>query len=174
MRRGAAVLGSVVFFFVAPFTVAGIVPWSIVGWHLPSPDQSVLVVQAIGGVLAAAGTLMVLDSFIRFAFKGLGTPAPVFPTRHLVVDGLYRYVRNPMYVGVVSAILGQALVFGSPGLALYGALIWLLFDRFVAGYEEPTLRETFGSDYVEFCRHVRRWIPRLTPWRDPNASSMAR
>jgi protein-S-isoprenylcysteine O-methyltransferase Ste14 len=173
MRRGAAVLGSVAFFFVAPFSIAGIVPWSIVGWHLPSPDRSVLVAQVIGGVLAAAGTLMVVDSFIRFALKGLGTPAPFFPTRHLVVDGLYRYVRNPIYVGVVSAILGQALVFGSPGLALYGALIWLLFDRVVAGYEEPTLRETFGSEYVEFCRHVRRWIPRLTPWRDANPPSRA-
>ena len=173
MRRGGAILGTAVF-FVVPLFVAGIVPWWIVGWPLPSSDHSVPVAQAIGGVLAAAGTLMVLDSFVRFAVKGMGTPAPVFPTRHLVVDGLYRYVRNPIYVGVVSVIFGQALVFGSPGLALYGALIWFLFDRFVGGYEEPTLRETFGSEYVEFCRHVRRWIPRLTPWRDANPSSTAR
>jgi protein-S-isoprenylcysteine O-methyltransferase Ste14 len=113
-------------------------------------------------ILGALAVL--LESFARFAWKGLGTPAPVFPTRHLVVSGLYRFVRNPMYVAVVSAILGQALLFASLPLAGYGALVWGLFHTFVVLYEEPTLRKTFGAEYESFRAHVPRWIPRLTPW----------
>src|SRR4051812_6049705 len=113
MRRIAAIVGSIVFFFIAPFTIAGIVPWWISRWQVGAPEFAVPLVQALGAALALAGTFMLIDSFARFALKGLGTPAPVFPTKHLVVDGLYRYVRNPMYVGVVSAILGQAMMFAS-------------------------------------------------------------
>ncbi|MBZ5624476.1 MAG: isoprenylcysteine carboxylmethyltransferase family protein, partial [Acidobacteriia bacterium] len=94
-----------------------------------------------------------------------GTPAPVFPTRHLVVTGLYRYVRNPMYVAVVSAILGQGLIFGNVTLLEYGGLVWLFFHLFVLAYEEPTLESSFGSEYKSFCAEVPRWIPRFTPWR---------
>src|SRR5262245_44750711 len=165
MRRLAAIIGSIVFFFVAPFVIAGVVPWWITRWQAGFPEFALPILQAIGGALAAFGTLILIDSFARFALKGLGTPAPVFPTKHLVVDGLYRYVRNPMYVGVVAAILGQALMFASPALLIYGLIVWLGFHIFVSGYEEPTLRETFGAEYEEFCKNVRRWIPRLTPWR---------
>ncbi len=107
---------------------------------------------------------MLLDSFARFAIEGLGTPAPVFPTRHLVVTGWYRYVRNPMYVAVVSIIVGQALLFGSITLLEYGALVWLFFHLFVLAYEEPTMRATFGEEYRLYCANVPRWIPRLSPW----------
>jgi protein-S-isoprenylcysteine O-methyltransferase Ste14 len=165
MRLIAAIIGTIIFFFIAPFTLAGIVPWSITGWQVRSSEFALPAVQVVGTVLAALGALMLIDSFARFALKGLGTPAPVFPTKRLVVDGLYRYVRNPMYVGVVSAILGQALMFASPALLLYGSLLWLGFHLFVMGYEEPTLRQSFGREYEEFCSNVRRWIPRLTPWR---------
>jgi protein-S-isoprenylcysteine O-methyltransferase Ste14 len=165
MRRAAAIIGSIVFFFVAPFTIAGLVPWWITRWQPRYPEFAVPALQGVGAALALIGTLFLIDSFARFAIKGLGTPAPVFPTKHLVVDGLYRFVRNPMYVGVVAAILGQAMIFASPELLLYGILIWLAFNLFVAEYEEPTLRSTFGSEYEEFCNNVRRWIPRLTPWR---------
>jgi protein-S-isoprenylcysteine O-methyltransferase Ste14 len=99
--------------------------------------------------------------------QGVGTPAPVFPTRHLVVTGLYRYVRNPMYVAVVSSILGQGLFFGNVTLLKYGAFVWLLFHLFVLVYEEPTLRGSFGSEYDLFRANVPRWIPRLTPWKIP-------
>src|SRR5215813_1300097 len=104
-----------------------------------------------GGVLLALGAVGILDSFGRFAIQGIGTPAPVFPTRHLVVTGLYRYVRNPMYVAVVSTILGQGLLLGNVGLLEYGGLVWLLFHLFVLVYEEPTLRATFGAEYKRFC-----------------------
>jgi len=90
-------------------------------------------------------------------------PAPAIPTRHLVVTGLYRYVRNPMYVAVVSAILGQGLILGNVSVLEYGALVWLLFHLFVLVYEEPTLRASFGPEYEAFCAAVPRWIPRLSP-----------
>jgi protein-S-isoprenylcysteine O-methyltransferase Ste14 len=97
--------------------------------------------------------------------QGVGTPAPIFPTRHLVVTGLYRYVRNPMYVAVVSTILGQGLVLGNVTLLEYGGVVWLLFHLFVLAYEEPTLRAGFGPEYKVFSAEVPRWIPRFTPWR---------
>lgn len=93
--------------------------------------------------------------------QGLGTPAPVFPTRRLVVTGLYLYVRNPMYVAVVSAILGQALIFGSVRLLEYAVFVWLLVHIFVLAYEEPKLRASFGSEYERYCSQVPRWIPRI-------------
>ena len=118
-------------------------------------------------MLIAAGALALLDSFARFAWQGLGTPAPVFPTRHLVVTGLYRYVRNPMYVAVVAVILGQSLLFGNARVLGYGAIVWLVFHLFVSTHEEPTLRAKYGNEYQLFCSNVPRWIPRLRPWRPP-------
>jgi protein-S-isoprenylcysteine O-methyltransferase Ste14 len=118
-----------------------------------------------GVALILAGLPVLLDSFARFAIQGLGTPAPVFPTKHLVVTGWYRYVRNPMYVAVVSIIVGQALLFGNVHVLEYGAAAWLVTHFFVLAYEEPTMRATFGEEYQQFCQNVPRWIPRLTPWR---------
>jgi protein-S-isoprenylcysteine O-methyltransferase Ste14 len=89
----------------------------------------------------------------------------VFPTRHLVVTGLYRHVRNPIYVAVVAAVIGQGLLFGDVRLLEYAALLWLPFHLFVLVYEEPKLRATFGSEYEGLCAHVARWLPRLRPWR---------
>src|SRR5262249_8902167 len=116
-------------------------------------------------ILIVAGGLALVECFGRFALQGIGTPAPVFPTRHLVVKGLYRYVRNPMYVAVVSAILGQALLFGDPRLLVYAALIWLAFHAFVLAVEEPMMRRSFPAEYADFCANVPRWVPRLRPWR---------
>lgn len=121
--------------------------------------------RILGALLIVAGLPVLLDSFARFALQGLGTPAPIAPPRHLVVTGLYRYVRNPMYVAVVSLIVGQGLLFGSVQVLEYGLTLWLGFHLFVLLYEEPTLRGTFGGEYEGFCANVRRWIPRLRPWR---------
>lgn len=82
-----------------------------------------------------------------------------------VVGGLYRYVRNPMYVGVVTVILGQGLLLGNTHVLGYGAVVWICFHLFVVSYEEPALRRKFGAGYETFCANVRRWIPRVTPWR---------
>src|SRR5689334_18911314 len=165
MRRVFAVLGSVLFLVLAPGTVAGLLPWWISGWRSESPVGWWLPLRAVGVVLVAAGAIVLLDSFARFALKGLGTPAPVFPTRHLVVTGLYRFVRNPMYVAVVALIIGQGFVLGNLRILEYGALIWFAFHLFVLAYEEPTLRASFGPEYEQFCAAVPRWIPRLHPWR---------
>ena len=106
-----------------------------------------------------------MDSFGRFALQGLGTPAPIAPTQHLVVTGLYRYVRNPIYVAVAAVIFGQAVLFGDWRLFAYGAAFCLDCHLFVVGYEEPTLKKSFGAEYEAFRINVPRWIPRLTAWR---------
>jgi protein-S-isoprenylcysteine O-methyltransferase Ste14 len=164
MNRAGAAIGSAVFFVLAPGTVAGLVPWLIGGWTLQSSFVGVEVVRFAGVALIVAGLFVLIDSFARFALQGIGTPAPVLPTKHLVVSGWYRYVRNPMYVAVVAAILGQALLFTDWRLLTYAGLIGLGFHAFVTMYEEPTLAATFGEDYALYRRAVGRWLPRLTPW----------
>lgn len=165
MRRILAVLGSAIFLVIAPGFVAGYVPWRICRWHVGAPLLGVSSLRLVGVLLIASTFPALLDSFARFAFQGLGTPAPVFPTRHLVVSGLYQYVRNPMYVAVVALILGQGLLFASLRVLEYGIAVWAGFYLFVLFYEEPTLRGSYGPDYVEFCMNVPRWIPRLRPWK---------
>jgi protein-S-isoprenylcysteine O-methyltransferase Ste14 len=123
-----------------------------------------LLLRVLGVILIVAGVPVLVDSFARFALQGVGTPAPVFPTKQLVVTGLYRFVRNPMYVAVVSVILGQGLVLGSIRILEYGALVWLAFHLFVLPYEEPILRASFGPEYEQFCAAVPRWVPRLHRW----------
>jgi protein-S-isoprenylcysteine O-methyltransferase Ste14 len=163
-RKILALLGSAVFLVFAPGFVAGLVPFWISRWQLDAPFFGMLLFRFAGGALIALGSVGLLDSFVRFAVEGLGTPAPVFPTRHLVITGLYRYVRNPMYVAVVSTILGQGLLFGNVALLEYGAAVSLLFHIFVLAYEEPTLRASFGSEYESFCTQVPRWIRRTAAW----------
>ena len=169
MRQMFAVLGSALFFVLAPGTVAGLVPWWISRWHFETSVLGWLPLRVVGGLLVAAGVLVLLDSFTRFAIQGLGTPAPMLPTRHLVITGLYRYVRNPMYLAVVAVIVGQGLVLGNVRVLEYGALVWLVFHLFVVAYEESTLRATFVAEYDGFCAGVPRWIPRLTPWPGGNS-----
>ena len=150
---------------LAPGFVAGVGPWWISRWQVQPPFLGLTLFRVLGLALIAMGTPVLLDSFARFALEGPGTPAPILPTEHLVVTGLYRYVRNPMYVGVVSVIVGQGLLLGNRQVLGYGALVCLGFYLFVIGYEEPTLRRTFGDEYERFCANVPRWIPRLKPWR---------
>ena len=169
-KRILAMLGSAIFLVVAPGIVAGYVPWRICRWHVGASLLGISSFRVLGVLLIAAGLLVLLDSFARFALQGLGTPAPIFPTRHLVVSGLFRYVRNPMYVAVLSLIFGQALLFGSIGVLEYGIAVWVAFYLFVVIYEEPTLRRSYRREYEEFCVNVPRWIPRLRPWRGSSRS----
>jgi protein-S-isoprenylcysteine O-methyltransferase Ste14 len=161
MRKFLAVVGSAVFLVIAPGFIAGWVPWWISHWQVEAPFFGIQLFRYVGAALLTLGLAGLLDSFLRFALQGIGTPAPVFPTRHLVVSGLYRYVRNPMYVAVVSAILGQGLLLGNLKLLEYGGLVFLLFHLFVLVYEEPTMKATFGAEYESFCARVSRWIPRF-------------
>lgn len=167
MRRAAAIAGSAIFLVVAPGTIAVWVPWTLYRWRMAPPLLGFFPFCVIGVLLIALGLPVLLDSFARFALQGLGTPAPIAPPQHLVVTGLYRYVRNPMYVSVVSLIFGQGLFFGSVPVLEYGLAVWLGFHLFVLLYEEPTLRAKFGDEYQEFCANVRRWIPRVRPWTSP-------
>jgi protein-S-isoprenylcysteine O-methyltransferase Ste14 len=165
MMRAYATLGTVCFLFVAPGTVAGLIPWWISRWQMQAPLFGFSAIRVVGVLLIVLGIPLVLESFARFALKGLGTPAPVLPTRHLVTSGFYRYVRNPMYIGVFAVIVGQGLLLGNVTLLWYGVAVGMGFHVFVLAYEEPTLRRTFGEEYETFCANVPRWIPRLSLWK---------
>ena len=164
--RLGAWLGSFVFFWIAPATVGGLIPYLLTDWRTEPPLLGGSLGRILGGLLIAGGTAAVVESFARFAIQGRGTPAPIAQTERLVVSGLYRHVRNPMYVGVLAAIVGQAVLLGRVVLLGYAALVWLLFHSFVLLYEEPTLRSRFGASYDGYRAGVRRWRPRLTPWQD--------
>jgi len=162
MRKAAAAFGSTLFLLVAPGTVVVLLPWWLTGWrsgHWWPP------VRALGLVPLAAGAVVLLWAYVHFVVEGLGTPAPVAPPRHLVVGGLYRYVRNPMYVAVVAAIGGQGVLLARPVLLGYGACAGLAMWAFAKGYEEPALTRRFGADYANYRRAVPGWWPRPTPWR---------
>lgn len=166
MRKQQAAVGSVVFFVVAPCVVAGVLPWWITRWSRPTLSSWLGVGSIIVGcALVLAGLVLLVRAFARFVSEGLGTPAPVAPTERLVVGGEYRYVRNPMYIGVEAIILGQAVLFGSAALLLYAVVSWLGMAAFVRYYEEPVLRSRFGDQYEEYRSDVRGWWPRLHAWR---------
>ena len=125
MQRVSAVLGSALFFLVASCVLAGLIPWSMTRWEFRPAFFGLEGARSVGVLLILVGLPGLVDSFARFALQGLGTPAPVAPTKNLVVTGLYRHVRNPIYLAVVAIILGQAMLFGDWRLALLGALFWL-------------------------------------------------
>ncbi len=164
MTRARAAAGSLVFLLLAPGVTAGLVPWLLTGW---SVDESFAwpPLQVAGGLIVLAGAAVLLHAFARFVVEGLGTPAPVAPPEQLVVGGLYRYVRNPMYVAVASTIIGQALLLGRPVLLAYAALFMAVVAAFVRWYEEPALTERFGDQYATYRGAVPAWHPRLHPWR---------
>src|SRR6266576_3588293 len=137
MRRAAAVIGTTIFFVFVPCVLAGVVPWWISRWEFLPPFFDLQATRAVGILLIVAGLPGLVDSFARFALQGLGTPAPIAPPQHLVVTGLYRYVRNPIYIAVVTVIFGQALLFGDLPLLWYGVLLWLFFHVWVVMIEEP-------------------------------------
>jgi protein-S-isoprenylcysteine O-methyltransferase Ste14 len=154
-----------VFLVLAPGITAGLVPWALTGWQVEEPVPYWLPLRVAGGVLIAAGLPVLLSAFWRFAVEGLGTPAPVAPPERLVVGGLYRFVRNPMYVAVEAIILGQALLLGQLILFAYAALFALAVAAFVHFYEEPTLSRQFGAEYESYRRAVPAWRPRRRPWK---------
>ncbi|HEY6446591.1 MAG TPA: isoprenylcysteine carboxylmethyltransferase family protein [Acidobacteriaceae bacterium] len=164
MKNTAAALGTTVFFFVAPGVVAGVVPWWMNRWRFSSPAWDPPPVRSVGVALTVIGVVALVECFARFATRGRGTPAPAMPTETLVVSGLYRYVRNPMYLAVFAVIVGQWMLFGDRGTLLYAACVGVAFALFVMLYEEPTLRRRYGAQYEEYCSHVRRWWPRLQAW----------
>jgi len=164
--RISAILGTAVFFVLAPGTVVVLIPWWISHWRVHASFPGLTPLRIAGALFVAAGAAVVLDSFARFAWHGLGTPAPIYPPRHLVVKGFYRFVRNPMYVSILLILIGQALLFADAHLLIYALGAWLAAHLFVVFYEEPTLRRSFPGDYAQFTAHVPRWIPRISPWKN--------
>ena len=147
------------FVVLMPGAVAGWIPWLIAGPQAlaRSPHPAV---RGAGAVLAVIGWAVLLWCAKDFASRGRGTLAPVDPPRALVTNGLYRFVRNPMYVGVITSIVGQAMYYGSRGVALYAALMATAFHLRVVMYEEPHLAELFGDSFADYRRRVPRWLPR--------------
>jgi protein-S-isoprenylcysteine O-methyltransferase Ste14 len=151
-------VSTALFTIVVPGTVAGYVPWRLRESALPVTGAT-----AWGAVsVIAIGTAIYLyTAFWGFALIGGGTPAPIAPTKILVVKGLHRYVRNPMYIGVALVIAGQAWLFRSGHIAIYLACVLVAVNFFVLFYEEPTLRKQFGEEYERYRASVPRWIPKF-------------
>jgi Putative protein-S-isoprenylcysteine methyltransferase len=170
MQKTHAAIGSTAFFIAAPGTVTLLIPWLITRWESRDllPDAlswATPALVAVGGALILAGSAVVISAFARFVVDGLGTPAPVAPPEHLVVTGLYRYVRNPMYVGVPAILIGEALLLGRWELLAYTAIVFACVYTFARFYEEPKLRSLFGHEYETYRAAVPGWWPRLRPWR---------
>jgi protein-S-isoprenylcysteine O-methyltransferase Ste14 len=163
VRRPSAAAGSALFFAAAPGVVAGVIPWALTGWETESAWWPPL--RVLGAVLIVAGGAVLVNAFARFVREGLGTPAPLAPTEHLVVGGLYRYVRNVMYIAVTTTIVGQGLLLGQAVLLVYAVVAWAGMASFVAFYEEPTLADRYGEQYEEYRRAVPAWWPRLSARR---------
>ena len=141
-----------------PGFFAGYVPWRFFGFSRVQVNLSDPA-QVLGLLLAGAGTVLLAACIAEFARTGRGTLSPVDPPQHLVVRGLYRYVRNPMYLSVTAIVLGETLVARSAALGVYWAIWFACVNAFVIGYEEPTLRRQFGGAYEDYARRVGRWIP---------------
>lgn len=149
---------SLLFLILAPGMVAGYIPLALL-CKGPQIDAGIFAYLAFP--LWLLGGVIVLWSFWNFLRQGRGTPAPVDPPKELVATGFYRYVRNPMYVGVLALILGHFLWFGYWNLLIYAIVVFVAFHTFVTLYEEPTLKRKFGASYEEYLKRVPRWIPRF-------------
>ena len=162
MRRSCATAVSVVWGAALGGTFGCLVPCLLGYWHFHQPLPGWVIAQAAGALLICAGLVPVVQAFTEF-IKAAGTPVPVASPPRLVVSGFYRYVRNPIYVGFVAILVGQALLFGSLGLLEYTAIAWCVGAAAVRFYEEPTLARKFGAEYHEYRRAVPAWLPRLHP-----------
>jgi len=156
MRKVTAIAGSAAFLVVAPGVVAGLAPWWLTGWQEGSPYP--WPARIAGVALAPAGAAVLLGAFAQFAVEGTETPAPAAPTERLVVRGLYRYIRNPMYLAVLAVIAGQALWLSRPVLLAAAAGVAVAFAAFVRWYEQPTLARRYGAQYQAYLRDVPGWL----------------
>jgi protein-S-isoprenylcysteine O-methyltransferase Ste14 len=154
-----AVIKTLVFTVVVPGTVAGYVPWRLRQNAAPLSGAEA---RAAIAVIAMGIAIYLYTAFWGFAVLGGGTPAPIAPTKILVVRGLHRFVRNPMYLGVALIIGGQAWLFHSFHIAIYMVCMLLTAHLFVVFYEEPTLHKQFGEQYDRYRATVPRWIPKFT------------
>jgi len=153
-------LKTLIFTILVPGTVAGIIPWLLLqgARDVVPPIPSIWMIGLLPLLL---GVSLYLWCAGAFTFIGKGTPAPIDAPKVLVIQGPYRLVRNPMYVAVLSVLIGEAILFRSFLLAGYALLFWAVVHTFVVLVEEPSLREQFGADYEAYLRAVGRWVPRV-------------
>jgi len=157
-RTLAPILKTMLFTILAPGTMLGLIPWLLLdGFRRPERGP----LTSLGVVLLLAGAAIYFRCAWEFAVRGLGTPAPIAPTKFLVTTALHRYVRNPMYIGVLTVLVGEAVTFRSALLLGYAVVFCVPVELFVVFYEEPMLRRQFGESYEEYRRSVPRWIPRF-------------
>lgn len=154
-------LKTIIFTIIVPGTVLVWAPYLLLSSSSVSSPPDIAGLRYFGVIPILLGAAIILWCAWDFTFAGKGTPAPMDPPKRLVVRGLYRYVRNPMYIGVLSAITGEALLFQSLALIEYAAVVFVFTYLFVIFYEEPTLRRKFGESYKNYCREVPRWIPKI-------------
>jgi protein-S-isoprenylcysteine O-methyltransferase Ste14 len=160
-HRGGALAKTLLFTILVPATVTIYVPRRILLSRSQEDALPIGPLRYVGAALLAAGAAVYLWCAWDFATAGVGTPAPIDPPKSLVVRGLYCYVRNPMYIGILLLLAGEAMLFQSRSLLGYVGLVFLFFFLFVVAYEEPALRSKFGQDYERYCDRVPRWIPRF-------------
>ena len=164
MSKNRAVLGSILFFLLAPGIVGFAIPALIHHWRPgPATDPHPVMIP-LGLTVMFLGLWALIACFVRFAFGGEGTPAPIAPTRRLVTEGLYGHVRNPMYLAVLAIILGQALAMASLWTLVYGLVMAVAFVLFVRLYEEPSLRRAYPREWAEYSAAVPGWLPRRKAW----------
>jgi protein-S-isoprenylcysteine O-methyltransferase Ste14 len=154
-------LKNILFLLVAPTSVTILSPWLLLkylGGHLAFDIGAA---KFIGIPLIILGAAIYLWCDWNFAVTGKATPAPIDAPKVLVVNGLFTRVRNPFYIGIVTVLIGEAILFQSGVLLIFAAVMWAAFHSFVMFYEEPHLRKTFGASYAEYCKKTPRWIPRF-------------
>lgn len=152
-------LRNLIFTILQPGLVAGLVPYWIVRnetnvWPIPLIGAT----EYLGSLIFVIGTTIMFLCIGSFAVKGRGTLSPIDPTQKLVITGLYRFSRNPMYVGVMLMLVGESILYRSTSLTIYSAIVFLTFNIFIQLVEEPRLRKDFKEEYDNYCQAVRRWI----------------
>lgn len=157
-RTVGPILKTTLFTIVVPGTVAVYIPMRLAGGY-SRPEPGALAWLGVACIIV--GAAIYFCCAWEFAIRGLGTPAPIAPTKYLVTTALHRYVRNPMYIGVALATAGQGVLFRCIPIVIYAGVMLLVAHIFVVLYEEPTLRRQFDGSYEEYCRKVPRWIPQL-------------
>ena len=149
-----------------PGSLTILVPYLLLSSKLELFHVELSIFRFIGLIPIALGAMLYLWCAWDFTFTGKGTPAPFDPPKEMVARGLYRYVRNPMYVAASLALIGEALLFESVLILIYAAIVFSVFHLWVIFYEEPTLKRKFGESYERYCLKVARWIPGARKARD--------